>query len=63
MSEELKTNGHCQSVVVDDEPTEGASGDAQAALCARAPVGLLAELTHRCPCSARIARTRSSSNA
>ena len=49
MSEELRTNGHCQTLVVDDEPTEGASGDAQAALCERAPVGLLAELTHRCP--------------
>ena len=49
MSEELKGNGHCETLVVDDEPTEGASGDAQAALCARAPVGLLAELTHRCP--------------
>jgi hypothetical protein len=40
MSEELKGNGHCETLVVDDEPTEGASGDAQAALCARAPVGL-----------------------
>jgi pyrroloquinoline quinone biosynthesis protein E len=51
MSEELelRTNGHCQTAVVDDEPTEGVSGDAQAAHCARAPVGLLAELTHRCP--------------
>ena len=49
MSEELKGSGHCETLVVDDEPTEGASGDAQAALCARAPVGLLAELTHRCP--------------
>ena len=49
MTEELRTNGHCETLVVDDEPTEGASGDAQAALCARAPVGLLAELTHRCP--------------
>jgi pyrroloquinoline quinone biosynthesis protein E len=51
MSEELelKTGAHCQTAIVDDEPTEGVSGDAQAALCARAPVGLLAELTHRCP--------------
>ncbi len=49
MSEELKGNGHLETLVVDDEPTEGVSGDAQAALCARAPVGLLAELTHRCP--------------
>ena len=49
MSEELKGNGHCETLVVDDEPTEGASGAAQAALCERAPVGLLAELTHRCP--------------
>jgi pyrroloquinoline quinone biosynthesis protein E len=51
MSEELKGNGHCQSVTVDDEPTEGVVGtrNATAALCARAPVGLLAELTHRCP--------------
>ncbi|MGZ8400634.1 MAG: hypothetical protein ACXWVI_04990, partial [Methyloceanibacter sp.] len=51
MSEELelKSNGHCATLVVDDEPTEGASGNAQAALCERAPVGLLAELTHRCP--------------
>ena len=49
MTDELRTNGHCETLVVDDEPTEGASGDAQAELCARAPVGLLAELTHRCP--------------
>ena len=51
MSEELEGNGHCQSVTVDDEPTEGVVGskNATAALCARAPVGLLAELTHRCP--------------
>jgi len=51
MSEELKGNGHCQTVIVDDEPTEGMVGtkSATAALCARAPVGLLAELTHRCP--------------
>lgn len=51
MSEELKGNGHCQTLAIDDEPTEGVVGskDATAALCARAPVGLLAELTHRCP--------------
>src|SRR5680860_245723 len=51
MSEELRTNGHCQTVSVDDEPTAGVVGSesATAALCARAPVGLLAELTHRCP--------------
>ena len=49
MTEELRTNGHCETLVVDDEPTEGVSGSASAALCARAPVGLLAELTHRCP--------------
>jgi pyrroloquinoline quinone biosynthesis protein E len=51
MSEELKGNGHCQSLVIDDEPTEGVVGSKEEtdALCARAPVGLLAELTHRCP--------------
>ncbi|MET0380346.1 MAG: radical SAM protein, partial [Methyloceanibacter sp.] len=49
MSEELKGNGHCETLIVDDEPTEGVSGSTSAALCARAPVGLLAELTHRCP--------------
>ena len=27
MSEELKGNGHCETVVVDDEPTEGVSGE------------------------------------
>ena len=49
MSEELKGTGHCHTLAVDDEPTEGVVGgkDATAALCARAPVGLLAELTHR----------------
>ena len=48
---ELKGNGHCETLMVDDEPTEGVVGGASAtaALCARAPVGLLAELTHRCP--------------
>src|SRR5680860_1054276 len=51
MTEELKGNGHIESFTVDDEPTEGVVGseDATAELCARAPVGLLAELTHRCP--------------
>src|SRR5262245_18001345 len=49
MSEELKGNGHCETLIVDDEPNEGVSGSASAALCARAEVGLLAELTHRCP--------------
>jgi pyrroloquinoline quinone biosynthesis protein E len=51
MTEELKGNGHMETLVVDDEPTEGVVGneDATAAMCARAPVGLLAELTHRCP--------------
>jgi len=51
MTEELKGNGHIETLVVDDEPTEGVVGneDATAELCARAPVGLLAELTHRCP--------------
>ena len=43
-----KTNGHFETLVVDDEPTAGVSGTSPA-LCARAPVGLLAELTHRCP--------------
>jgi pyrroloquinoline quinone biosynthesis protein E len=44
-------NGHCEAVVVDDEPTSGVNGSTSAseALCAFAPVGLLAELTHRCP--------------
>ena len=42
MSEELKTHGHCETLVVDDEPTVGVSESATAALCARAPVGLLA---------------------
>ena len=41
---ELKGNGHCQSLAIDDEPTEGVVGSKEetAALCARAPVGLLA---------------------
>jgi pyrroloquinoline quinone biosynthesis protein E len=48
---DLEANGHVQSITVDDEPTSGVSGseDASEALCALAPVGLLAELTHRCP--------------
>ena len=47
----LNGNGHYQSITVDDEPTAGVVGSESAtvALCARAPVGLLAELTHRCP--------------
>jgi pyrroloquinoline quinone biosynthesis protein E len=46
-----KTNGnsHYETLVVDDEPTEGVVGSTTEALCALAPVGLLAELTHRCP--------------
>ena len=43
-----KTNGHFETLVVDDAPTAGVSGTSPA-LCALAPVGLLAELTHRCP--------------
>src|SRR3974377_949385 len=46
---DLNEREHCGAVVVDDEPTAGVSGNATEALCARAPVGLLAELTHRCP--------------
>jgi pyrroloquinoline quinone biosynthesis protein E len=42
-------NGHLETLVVDDEPTSGVNGSASEALCALAPVGLLAELTHRCP--------------
>ncbi len=51
MSEELneQRTGHFDTLVVDDEPTAGVSGDTSPALCDRAPVGLLAELTHRCP--------------
>jgi PqqA peptide cyclase len=45
----MNGNGHCDTLVVDDEPTSGISGSTAEALCARAPVGLLAELTHRCP--------------
>ena len=41
-----KTNtlGHFDTLVVDDEPTSGVSGESEL-MCARAPVGLLAELT------------------
>jgi pyrroloquinoline quinone biosynthesis protein E len=48
---DLEANGHVQSITVDDEPTSGVGGSENAsdALCALAPVGLLAELTHRCP--------------
>jgi PqqA peptide cyclase len=51
MTEELQPNEHCQTVSVDDEPTAGVVGgeDMTAELCARAPIGMLAELTHRCP--------------
>jgi len=51
MTEEFKANGHCETVSVDDEPTAGVVGsqDMTAELCARAPIGMLAELTHRCP--------------
>jgi pyrroloquinoline quinone biosynthesis protein E len=42
-------NGHLETLVVDDEPTSGVNGSASEELCALAPVGLLAELTHRCP--------------
>lgn len=56
MTTELKDhvgdeNGHMDSVTVDDEPTSGVTGqdNSLGALCARAPIGLLAELTHRCP--------------
>jgi PqqA peptide cyclase len=47
MTEELK--GHVETVVVDDEPTAGVTGEVTEALCARAPIGMLTELTHRCP--------------
>lgn len=42
---------HIESVTVDDEPRSGVIADEGEAgiLCARAPIGLLAELTHRCP--------------
>src|SRR3974377_1452121 len=47
----LNGNGHYQSITVDDEPTAGVVGSESATggLCARAPAGLLTELTHRCP--------------
>lgn len=51
MTEDLKIDGHVDGIAVDDEPTAGVIGneDETAELCALAPVGLLAELTHRCP--------------
>jgi pyrroloquinoline quinone biosynthesis protein E len=51
MTEDLRIDGHIQGIAVDDEPTTGVVGneDEAAELCALAPVGLLAELTHRCP--------------
>ena len=51
MTEDLKIDGHVDGIAVDDEPTAGVIGseDEAAELCALAPVGLLAELTHRCP--------------
>ena len=47
----MNGNGHCDTLVVDDEPTTGVEGSPSTTdeLCALAPVGLLAELTHRCP--------------
>ncbi len=30
MSEELNGNGHCETLIVDDEPTEGVSGSTSA---------------------------------
>jgi len=43
--------GHFETLIVDDEPTEGVVGSASSteALCALAPIGMLTELTHRCP--------------
>jgi len=51
MTEDLKIDAHVDGIAVDDEPTAGVVGgeDEAAALCAVSPVGLLAELTHRCP--------------
>ncbi|MDJ0512840.1 MAG: pyrroloquinoline quinone biosynthesis protein PqqE [Methyloceanibacter sp.] len=51
MTDDLKIDGHVDAIAVDDEPTTGAIGDQEESniLCAVAPVGLLAELTHRCP--------------
>jgi PqqA peptide cyclase len=42
---------HVEQVAVDDEPRSGvvAEPSDREILCARAPIGLLAELTHRCP--------------
>ena len=51
MTEYLKIDGHVDAIAVDDEPTAGVIGSQEESdmLCAVAPVGLLAELTHRCP--------------
>ena len=51
MIDDLKIDGHVDAIAVDDEPTTGVVGDQEESniLCAVAPVGLLAELTHRCP--------------
>ena len=51
MTDDLKIDGHVDSIAVDDEPTAGVVGSQEESniLCAVAPVGLLAELTHRCP--------------
>ncbi|MEM7397642.1 MAG: pyrroloquinoline quinone biosynthesis protein PqqE [Pseudomonadota bacterium] len=51
MTDDLKIDGHVDAIAVDDEPTTGVIGDTEESkiLCAVAPVGLLAELTHRCP--------------
>ncbi len=47
----MNGDAHCDTLVVDDEPTTGVEGSPSTTdeLCALAPVGLLAELTHRCP--------------
>ena len=60
-----KTNGtgHCDTLVVDDEPTEGVSGSTTEALCALAPVGLLPSSPIAVRCNAPIAPIRSSSSA
>ena len=51
MTQDLRIDRHVDAIAVDDEPTTGVVGDEDeaGALCALAPVGLLAELTHRCP--------------
>ena len=51
MTDDLKIDGHVDAIAVDDEPTTGVVGSQEESnmLCAVAPVGLLAELTHRCP--------------